>query len=342
MTFRPLLTAAIPLLVSAAVCSAQPAPKMSKETRFNVIRALTAEMVTVRKPFPMGKEGLSISPEGKVEPDDGMLNRMVLNNGPAAKPGERARITNVEFKGDKIIFEINGGPEKKKKWYQRLSVGGAGGTAPISPSSDEIPKGSFVALEFKKHVSELTVDQIKERLAPVFDFRFKSPLEAYMDTIPPKAREAIKNHQVLVGMDRRMVTESLGRAPRKIREKDEAGGEYEEWIYGTPPEDVQFVRFVGDEVVLLKIMKVDGEKIVRTQKEIDLSEVAAAEAAPKPAEQPGPLNRPTLKRAGEEPDSDSPANTGRPPEKVLRLPKVPAGSTPPPSAPGEPPPPHVE
>jgi len=39
------------------------------------------------------------------------------------------------------------------------------------------------------------------------------------------------------------------RPPQKVREKDDKGKEFEEWIYGAPPQDVVFVRFSGDEVV---------------------------------------------------------------------------------------------
>jgi len=38
--------------------------------------------------------------------------------GPAAKPGDRAQISDVVIKGDYIRFEINGGPVKKGKWYR--------------------------------------------------------------------------------------------------------------------------------------------------------------------------------------------------------------------------------
>ena len=103
----------------------------------------------------------------------------------------------------------------------------------------------------------------------MFDFNAKSAVEAYLETLPPKVRDAIKAHQVLVGMNREMVIASKGRPPKKIREKD-GEIEYEEWIYGEPPQDVDFVRLVGDEVVRLEIMKVNGEKIVRTEKEVDL------------------------------------------------------------------------
>ena len=46
---------------------------------------------------------------------------------------------------------------------------------------------------------------------------------------------------------------------------------YEEWIYGALPQDVVFVRFVGDEVVLVKIAKVSGEVITKTQKEVQVA-----------------------------------------------------------------------
>jgi hypothetical protein len=179
-----------------------------------------------------------------------------------------------------------------------------GGTAPIAPSDPNAnPHGSFVDLVFDHYVPELTGPELKQRLRPVFDFDAKSPLEAYLETVPPTVKEAIQNHQVLVGMNREMVTYAKGRPPKKIREKD-GETEYEEWIYGEPPQDVDFVRLVGDEVVRVETMKVDGQKIVRAQKEIEL--------APKPTlaqnseAQPKPANAPTLRRPGEELPNDSP------------------------------------
>ncbi|MGZ5003759.1 MAG: hypothetical protein ACXWBM_11240, partial [Chthoniobacterales bacterium] len=71
-------------------------------------------------------------------------------------------------------------------------------------------------------------------------------------------------------------------------------------IYGEPPADVQFVRFIGNEVVRLEIMNVGGEKILRTQKEIEL---ATPETVAKKEEAPSkPMKRPSLKRPGEEDD----------------------------------------
>jgi hypothetical protein len=100
-----------------------------------------------------------------------------------------------------------------------------------------------------------------------------------------------------------------GRPPKKVRERAEEG-EYEDWIYGQPPEDVDFVRMVGDEVVRVETMKVNGEKVIRTEKEVDLAKEAEAE---KPAERP--VNAPTLRRPGEEMPDARPAGgvSGAPP-----------------------------
>ena len=107
-------------------------------------------------------------------------------------------------------------------------------------------------------------------LDPVFDFKALTEAEAYQKTLPPKVQEAIKNHQVLVGMDRDMVIYAKGRPGKKIRDKDDNGTDYEEWIYGTRRRKWSSCRFQGDVVNRLEIMTVDGQKVVRTEKEVDL------------------------------------------------------------------------
>ena len=226
--------------------------------------------------------------------------------GPAAKPGDRARISDIVIKDDHIRFEINGGPVKKQKWYQHIQIQGTGSTS-VTPGSDSNTnaRGSFVDLYFDKYVPDLTGPELKQLLRPVFDFDAKSAVDAYLETVPPKVKEAIKNHQVLVGMNREMVMYSKGRAPKKVRERD-GETEYEEWIFGTPPQDVDFVRFVGDEVIRVETMKVDGQKVVRVDKEVESD---ASTVANKQTEKP--TNAPTLRRPGEEmPDADpsSPSN----------------------------------
>ena len=284
---------------------------MTKETRMMVIRGLNAEHVFARTYFPMGEKGLAIK-NGKLEPAPQKIQQMLMEFGPAAKPGDRIMITDVEIKDHYIHFEINGGPKKKTKWYQRIQVSGMGGGAVQAPVSNTNARGSFVDLQFDHYVPNVSPEQIKQMLSLVFDFNAKSAAEAYLETMPPKVKQAIKDHKVLVGMNHEMVTYAKGRPPQKIREKDSATGkDYEEWIYGAPPEDVEFVRFEGDEVVRLETMKVDGQKVVRTAKEVDIKPTPTIAEAQQPAQKPA-ANRPTLRRPGEpEPDTTTiPRSTG--------------------------------
>lgn len=314
-----------------AVASVSNQP-MSKEMRLNVIRALNAEFVFIRKPFPMGAKGLTIK-DGAITPSDSELNMMVAQYGPAARPGDRAQITDVIIKDRSIIFELNGGPKKKKKWYQRVEVGGIGGMTPVAPdNSPQNPHGSFVALLFDHHVPEVAPDQLKKMLAPVFDFSALSATEAYVDTLPPKVRDAVKNHHVLVGMNKEMVMVSVGRPGQKVREHDQRG-EYEEWIYGQPPQEMQFVRLYGDEVGRVEVMQVNGERVVRTQKEVEVAQSGMAQPQNQTTANSTPSSQdqgsaPSLRRPGEVIPGAQPASGAAP---------LPRGTgSPDPQAPGAP------
>ena len=301
------LLAVLLVFSSLALAGNTPPPKISKGTREDVIHAFNEELVYIRTSFPMGKTGLKLR-NGTVTPTGPELQHLMALWGPAAKPGDRARISDVLIKEDHIRFEINGGPVKKQKWYQHIQISGAGTSVPIAPSdSSANARGSFVDLCFDKYVPEMTGPELKQLLRPVFDFDSKSALDAYLETVSPQVKDAIKNHHVLVGMNHDMVIYGKGRPPKKVRERaDEV--EYEEWIYGVPPQDVDFVRFVGDEVVRVETMKVGGQKIVRVEKEVDLG---APTFAKKQEERPA--NAPTLRRPGEEMPESNPANPSRTP-----------------------------
>lgn len=288
------------------------APRITGEHRVMLIRALEAEHVFTKIQFPQGKKGVTLK-DGKISPGQMELNQRAVQEGIAANVGDRVLITDMRFEGDKIIFEFNGGPRKGAKWYQRISVGtGMGNDIPVAPANGRAmtSQGSVVTLEFHGYIPDLTPDQVKQLLSPVFDFTSMTVAEAYARKLPPKVQAAIKNHEVLVGMDRDMVEYSLGRAPKKYRDKDDKGRDYEEWIYGTPPEQVQFVRFIGPTVTMVTIMKVDGEKIVKTQPEVEL---AAKETEQKPQQDAAPAQRtkrPSLLAPGEQnPDQQTPSST---------------------------------
>jgi hypothetical protein len=96
----------------------------------------------------------------------------------------------------------------------------------------------------------LTVEQVKQRLGSVLDFERRSPTVLYSPRVPPEIKEAIKKHEVIVGMDRDAVLSSKGPPDRRVRELRE-GVEVEEWIYGLPPH-VLFLTFDGDTVVSVR------------------------------------------------------------------------------------------
>ena len=202
-------------------------------------------------------------------------------------------------------------PRKKTKWYQHIQISGMGGsTGGVDPNQAQ-PTGAALTLEFKKHVPEMTGPELKELLMPVLDFSVKTASEVFVDTLPPKIKEAVKRHEVLVGMNHDMVVMAKDRPPQKVREKDDKG-KIRRMDLRRPPQDVVFVRFPGDEVVQVKTAKVGGQIIVKTEKEVDVKDgvptLAALKSSDSPQDVSGapqpdqPTHKPTLKRPDEQPD----------------------------------------
>jgi len=299
---------------------------MSRETRFQMIRDFETQLVYARTTFPMGTKGLQLK-DGVITPNGDQMRTALAIWGPSIKPGDPAHLSYVQIKDDHIHFEINGGPIHKKKWYQHVQVSGSGGTMQAPTDNPQAnPHGSYVDLYFSKYVPEMTPQQLRDLLNPVLDFNARNKEQAYLDTVPPKVKEAIQVHHVLVGMNSEMVLHAKGKPPKKVRERD-GDTDYEEWIYGDPPADVDFVRIVADEVVQVKTMKVDGQKIVRTEKEVVLPQ-PDREAKKEPQERPS--NPPSLRRPGEDPeDVPKPADGSPQPQRP------PPDTTDPRNGPGE-------
>ena len=306
-----------PVLATEASQSASPAipadaPHMSKQTRFEIIRVFETQLVYSRAQFPMGTKGLKLK-DGVTTPSGQELQQLIVLWGPSIKPGDPAHISFVRIKDNYIHFDLNGGAIRRKKWYQHIEVAGANGASvPLSGNqSTDNPHGSYLDVYFDKYVPEMSPAQLRALLYPVLDFNARNKEEAYLDTVPPKVKEAIKAHRVLVGMNTEMVVHAKGKAPKKVREKD-GETEYEEWIYGEPPADVDFVRIVGDEVVRIETMRIGGEKIVRTEKEVILAK-PDQETEAKKEEQDRPANAPSLRRPGEDPENvPKPADSANP------------------------------
>ena len=300
------------------------APHMSKQTRYEIIRDFVTQIVYSRTTFPIGEKGLKLR-DGKITPSGPDLQQLLALWGPSIKPGDPAHISFVSIKDDHIHFDLNGGPIHRKKWYEHIQVAGANGTTvPLSKEeSAQNPHGSYLDIYFDKYVPEMSARQLRELLLPVLDFNAKSKEEAYLDTVPPKVKEAIQAHRVLVGMNTEMVLHAVGKPPRKVRETD-SDTEYEEWIYGEPPQDVDFIRIVGDEVVRVETMKVGGLKIVRTEKEVIL-ERPDKDTEVKKEQGDRPANAPTLRRPGEDPNDIPKPRDGASPSPPVPPDRLPSG-----------------
>jgi len=304
------------------------APRMTRQTRYQIIHDFETQLVYSRATFPMGSKGLKLK-DGSLTPNGKDLQAILALYGPSIRPGDPAHISFIRIHDDHIHFDLNGGPVRRKKWYQHIEVSGTGGTPVPLGNEEEIqnPHGSYLDIYFDKYVPEMSAGQLRDLLLPVLDFNAKNKEQAYLATVPPIVKKAIEEHRVLVGMNSEMVLHAKGKAPKKVRERD-GDTEYEEWIYGEPPQDVDFVRIVGDEVVRVETMKVGGEKIVRTAKEVTLPKPDKEEEAKK--EEDRPANAPTLRRPGEDQENVPKPAQGTSPVPVMPPPDLPQ----PPGAPG--------
>jgi hypothetical protein len=222
---------------------------MDRNARIDVIRTMLREVAVTKVPLPRGKRGVRVDANGKLDRED--AQKEMHTNGAAMKAGMPAEITRIEFKEKEITFELNGGGRSGKKWYQHIEVGMGVDTEPIGPQQQQVTAyGSSVTLDWGKTVPVLTIPQIKKLLSNVLDFERHTPTVLYAPNVTPAVKEAIKNHNVIVGMDRDAVLSAKGAPDRRIRETRN-GAEQEDWIYGTPPH-VLFVTFDGDEVAAVK------------------------------------------------------------------------------------------
>jgi hypothetical protein len=206
------------------------------------------------------KEAVTVDGSGQINQDK--LREDLAKRGAAIYTGEKIQITKITFFNDRIIFEINGGGKRKKKWTERITIEAGGAPVPTieklppaDPSAEPIRAGfgSWVTLAFPNGLPDLTADQVKGLLGGVLDFEAQSSARAWIETIPEQFREPIKERRAIAGMSREMVLAAKGRPDKKVRETRD-GVEYEDWIYGNPPFTI-FVTFVGDTVVEVKEFK---------------------------------------------------------------------------------------
>jgi hypothetical protein len=231
------------------------APPLTEQSKLQLLRYVDGEYAKVLTPLPGGKDGYHFKAGAPLDQDS--LRKALLAGGAALNVGDSVLITKVEFHDREIQLDINNGPKGKTSWRDRVHLE-VGAGLPVSTSTtttDEnapvIPQktGATIFLDFDRPVPDMTGEQLKAYLGKVLDFAKRSAAVQYVDSLPPKMREAIAAKRAEVGMDHDMVTAAMGRPERKVRERDAEGNDLEDWIYGRPPAKTTFVTFQGDKVV---------------------------------------------------------------------------------------------
>ena len=238
-----------------------------QRTKLQLVRVLEAEQGFAMRPLPKGSKGMTLVANGAASPNGADYAKTLEHNGIALQAADRVIITDIKFLGDKIVFELNYGPDQKHRILRHISVGANGVMVPLAQDNGQEPTGVRITLQFEKFVPEMTGTEVMELLTPLVDFKLKTPAEAYVDTLPPQLKEAILKHHVLVGMSPEMVTVAMGHPDSKSRER-EGDMPFEEWIYGQPPKDVEFVRFNGNRVIRVEDCKMGEPPIIRDQDEM--------------------------------------------------------------------------
>src|SRR5258707_157842 len=219
-------------------------------SRLSLVRYVDGEIVRVVRPIPAGKKGFHL--KAGMPLNENTLRMAVASAGSAINPGDRAQITNLDFKDKEIIVEINGGGHGKKRLRDRIHLE-VGGVVPTMTTSQNTPvntnAGATLFLDFDKPLPDMTAEDLEQFLSGVLDFSKRhSAAVQWVESLPPEIQKAIQDKQPVVGMDHDMVLAAMGRPDRKVREKGTDGSEIEDWIYGTPPAKTIFVSFEGDKV----------------------------------------------------------------------------------------------
>jgi hypothetical protein len=297
---------------------------MTTLTREELIRYMEREQGFAMRPLPIAV--LDLHANGSMNPAGDKYIDLLHTKGISAKPGERVVVTDIRIDKDSVVLDLNGGPFHKHRFMRHVSIDMGVADTPLAQDDGPQPTGTRLKLEFGKAVPDITGEQLEALLKPMIDFGVKSPAEAYAETLPDFLRDAIKQHRVLVGMDRDMVNYAKGMPIRKVRELDPQGRQFEIWIYGEAPEPVEFVRFIGRYVVRVEIAKV-GEPLVvhaanemgdywgnqpvvaASQHEIQLGDQTQQERSAESA----PRSAPTLRL----PTDPAPTNDSKNPQPVM-------------------------
>ena len=299
-------------------------------TRQELTRALQSEQGFAMRPLPFTSKGVILTANGPLSPEGSSYVAALEEHGISSKTGDRVVITEVKIKGDRLILDLNGGPDHKHKYLRHVQVGVGGAMNSLGGRDDgQEPVGSRVTLVFPHELPDVSGAQVKELLGPLINFGLKSSSEAYAETLPPMLKKAVLDHRVLVGMSSDMVLHAVGQPVQKVRER-EGQMPFEEWIYGVAPERVEFVRINNERVIRVEDALVGETPVVRASNEVgdywstqasgNVRMVKLGDEAPTDrAQQNKTVNAPSLRKPGEVLATDK--DPSRPTPQAVQFPK---------------------
>jgi hypothetical protein len=265
-----------------------PSAPITERGRLGLIRNLEAEQGFAHRALPLG-DSLILMANGNLRPGGEAYKQMIYKKGVSAAPGDRVAITKVTVKADSIIVDLNGGPYLKHRFLRHIQLN----DTPLAADDGAEVTGCRVTLLFEGGLPDVSAPEVKALLDPLIDFGVKSSAEAYADTLPPFLKDAVAQHDVLVGMNRKMVLAAMGAPQSKVRElvPGSADRHYEEWIYGQAPQTIHFVRFDGDRVIQVRIAALGQAIAIHDKNEMhgyldpeNTHEIAMGDSKPRNAE----------------------------------------------------------
>ncbi len=286
---------------------------MDLSGRRELVRMLLMEQGFAHRALPLGAPGLILHANGRLTVDSETLKKRLYKDGSCAAAGDRVMVTDIAVLSDRINVDVNGGPYLPHRYLRHIEINGM----PLAGDGQvgERPTGTRITLLFEGATPRLSSAELKALLEPLLDFGLKSSEQAYADTLPEPIKKAVEEHEVLVGMNRRMVLASLGQPESKLRERasDGSSGEvFEEWIYGRTPQTIRFVRFRGDRVILTKVAPLGKPLEVRDRDELasyrdpsTIHEIALGDAKSPSKDTDAPSQKaPSLRAPGEKSDDE--------------------------------------
>lgn len=253
MNRRPLRrTPALIFLSCLFLCAVAPVwgkQSINQYDQLLLVRGLAHEIAVAKIPLPWGKRGIIVRPNGEIDQNEaaGELRK----RGESVGPGMPVEITGIRFRGNRIVLAINGGGKGSSHWWQHVQLGLGPVPVPVASNPNASPRnGSFITVLLPPGNHDPSVEQVKGLLSEALDFSRRMPTVLYSPSLPPKYKQAIKRHQVALGMNRDDVLSAKGPPDQKVRTQKPDGSEEEDWLYGKPPH-VLFVIFNYNSVVAI-------------------------------------------------------------------------------------------